>query len=97
MLLILVLLVIAMLGALVTALYLAYVETEADFPIGHTFHRGCASMTRWTCTTPILPSPRAPSRNFAQKHEPTSLDARRFAPALHCARLKVWRTRNPGS
>ena len=40
MLLILVLLVIAMLGSLLTALYLAYVETEADFPTKQKSHRG---------------------------------------------------------
>ena len=36
----LLLITIAMLFALGTALYLAYVETEADFPIRHKPHRG---------------------------------------------------------
>jgi hypothetical protein len=40
MLLILLLIAIAVLGALGTALYLAYVETEADFPVRYKLHRG---------------------------------------------------------
>jgi hypothetical protein len=40
MLLILLLIAIAVLGALGTALYLAYVETETDFPVRHKLHRG---------------------------------------------------------
>jgi len=34
------LIAIAMIVALGTALYLAYVETEVDFPIRHTPHHG---------------------------------------------------------
>jgi hypothetical protein len=33
-------LTIALLGALETALYLAYLEAEADFPLRHELHRG---------------------------------------------------------
>jgi hypothetical protein len=40
MLLTLLLIAIAMLVAVGTALYLAYVETEADFPIRHKPHQG---------------------------------------------------------
>ena len=38
--LILLLIAIAVLGAVGTALYLAYVETEADFPVRYKLHRG---------------------------------------------------------
>jgi len=40
MLLILLLIGVAVLGALGTAQDLAYVETEADFPVRHKLHRG---------------------------------------------------------
>ena len=78
----LLLIAIAMVVALGTALYLAYVETEADFPIRHDASSRSASVTRWTLYDPI------PSTSRDPNHLPqiSSFGARGFVPATEFSR-----------
>jgi hypothetical protein len=77
MLLTLLLIAIAMVVALGTALYLAYVETEADFPTRHEPHH--VVRARWRCKTPS----RTRLAILGTDHSSVRLDARGLAHALN--------------